>query len=124
MSFGIGMDILEIRRFRAVVQRRGLPFLEKILTPQERAYCFQYKDPIPNCTVRFCAKEAIVKALGYKIGSTVGWLDIDIIHGSEGKPIVTFSENVNHALHFPSVIISLTHSQEYASAVALLIPKQ
>ena len=77
MIKGIGVDIVEIERFRRAVERRGRRFLEKIFTEEEMEYCFSMKDPYPHLAGRFCVKEAVLKSLGLGIGMGV---KLSLIH--------------------------------------------
>ena len=60
---GIGIDIIEISRFRLVVRKGKNRFLENTFSEAERTYCFSYRDPAPHFAGTFAAKEAVEKAL-------------------------------------------------------------
>ncbi len=116
---GIGTDILEIDRFRKAVDRYGDRFLTRLFTSKERAHCAQYKDPIPRFAVRFAAKEAVVKALGVGFGKDLSFQDIEILNDTSGKPHVFLSPTASAHFGHPSFLLSLSHSRNYATAVAL-----
>ena len=116
---GIGNDIIEIERIRKSVARYGLRLINRLFTMNEQDYCLKYKDPIPRFAVRFAAKEAIVKALGTGFGEHVGWLDLAVINNAQGRPEVLFSEVVLERFNNPDILISLSHSDQYASAIAI-----
>ena len=61
--FGIGIDVVEVARIAAAIERHGEPFLARIFTTAERAYCESRKHPAMHYAARFAAKEAVVKAL-------------------------------------------------------------
>ncbi len=69
-----GVDLIEISRVEAVVQRYGQRFLNRVFSPQEQA---DSGGRAASLAARFAAKEAAAKALGCGIG-LVGWLDIEI----------------------------------------------
>jgi len=119
--FGVGTDILEIERVRESIQRHGQPFIDKIFTPGEQAYCQKHRDPMPQYAARFSAKESIVKALGCGFGDQIGFLDIDISHDPSGKPIVHLSPSVQESFNHPKILLSMSHCKEYVSTVALLL---
>ncbi len=119
--FGIGTDILEIARVRDAISKIGEPFIERIFTPLEQAYCRKHQDPIPQFAARFSAKESITKALGCGIGGKIGWLDIEISHDEAGKPIVSFSLKVQEHFQNPHVLLSMSHCRDYVSTVALYV---
>src|SRR5690348_15813638 len=78
MILGLGMDISEVARIKASLDRFGDSFLKRILHPQEITYCQSYRNPAQYVAVRFAAKEAISKALGTGIGAQLGWHDMEI----------------------------------------------
>lgn len=116
---GLGHDILELDRIESSFQRYGERLLARILTDREKAYCLKHTDPLPHIAGRFCAKEALAKALGTGIGKELAWHDLEILNDPKGKPIVFLSEKV--CLHFnhPQLLISISHSKTYVSSVAL-----
>lgn len=116
---GLGTDILEIDRIRTAYEKWGHSFLLKLFTLQEQSYFQKFQNPVPHIAGRFCAKEAIVKALGVGFGEEIGWLDIDIQNDTKGKPVVLLSSSAEK-LFFPcSLLVSISHSQHYVSATAL-----
>lgn len=116
---GIGNDIIEIKRIGGAIQRHGQRFLDEIFTPQEQAYCLRHKQAERHFAGRFAAKEAIVKALGTGISSEIGWLDIEITNNALGKPEARLSQRAKNHFGNPRLLISISHCQEYAAAVAL-----
>jgi len=63
MDFSIGVDIEDISRFSKLSYTSKKSFYDKIFTKKEIKYCLSKKNPYPHFTVRFCAKEATIKAL-------------------------------------------------------------
>lgn len=122
--FGIGIDVVEVARIAAAIERHGEPFLAKIFTPAERAYCETRKAPAMHYAARFAAKEAVSKALGTGIGKHAGLHDLEITHGPEGAPKLklggaakVFAETSG----ITDIQISLTHAREYAAANAVAL---
>ncbi len=60
---GVGVDLVEVARLRALLERRPAAE-ERLFTPAERDYCRGFTDPAPRLAARFAAKEAVGKALG------------------------------------------------------------
>ena len=60
---GIGIDIEDINRFKKYSLKKDLDFLKTIYSENELEYCFSKKSPAKHLAVRFCAKEAFIKAL-------------------------------------------------------------
>ena len=124
MIKGIGVDIVEIERFRRAVERRGRRFLEKIFTEEELEYCFSMKDPYPHLAGRFCVKEAVLKSLGLGIGMGVKLKDIIVCLDKSGRPYINAGGSLRRFMNEIScsrIFVSISHSGEYAVAVAILI---
>jgi holo-[acyl-carrier protein] synthase len=116
---GIGIDLIEIDRVKKSLDRHGNHFLNRLFSIKEQDYCLKFKDPSPHLAGRFAAKEAIVKALGVGFGAKIRWSDIEILNDTEGKPIVSFSSHIIDQFGHPKVMISISHSENYATAVAI-----
>src|SRR6478735_7610355 len=122
--FGIGIDVVEVERIAAAIARHGEPFLTKLFTPAERAYCEAQKKPALNYAARFAAKEAVSKALGTGIGGQAGWLDLEITRDAAGAPkLVLHGAAAAFAKEngITEIQISLTHAREYAAANAIAL---
>ncbi len=122
--FGIGIDVVEVARIASAIERHGVPFLTKLFTPAERAYCAGQKNPALHYAARFAAKEAVSKALGTGIGSQAGWLDLEITRDPSGAPKLVLQGNAADFAQqnaITEIQISLTHAREYAAANAIAI---
>jgi holo-[acyl-carrier protein] synthase len=120
---GVGIDIIEVARIQSSYQRFGERFLNRILHPNEIAYCLSHKVPAPFLAARFAAKEAISKAFGTGIGAQLGWQDMEVGRKESGEPFVILHEAGKKLLEERKarvVLISLSHTQEHAAAVAIL----
>ena len=123
MILGVGIDIIEVARIQASHERFGERFLSRILHPNEISYCLSYKEPAPFLAARFAAKEAISKAFGTGIGAQLGWHDMEVGRKASGEPFVILHEAGQKLLRergARAVLISLSHTQTYATAVAIL----
>ena len=89
MIVGIGNDLVDLDRFRRVLERRA-GLVEKLFTESEREYSLRRTDPTERFAVRFAAKEAVLKALGVGIGA-VDWHDIEVRRDEDGQPSVALS---------------------------------
>lgn len=116
---GIGNDIIEISRIRQALEKHGEHFTHKLFTDPEQNYCYGQNDPAIRFAGRFAAKEAIAKALGTGFGHQLSWLDIEINNNDLGKPQVTLCPSLLQYYNNPRILLSISHCQEYASAVAL-----
>lgn len=122
--FGIGIDVVEVARIAAAIERHGEPFLAKLFSPTEREYCESRKDAAMHYAARFAAKEAVSKALGTGIGGQAGWLDLEVVHDSAGAPKLRLSgaaADFSKQQGITEIQISLTHARDYAAANAVAI---
>lgn len=113
-----GIDIIEVNRLRAAIERHGERFLARIFTDAERQ---QLAEDLPSLSARWAAKEAVAKALGTGIGD-VSWLEIEVLRGPAGEPqLRLFGEAerlaAKHGIQQWSV--SLSHTIEHAVAMAV-----
>ncbi len=123
MILGVGIDIIEVARIQSSYEKFGERFVNRILHPNEISYCLSHREPGPFLAVRFAAKEAISKAFGTGIGAELGWRDMEVGRKESGEPYVIFHENGQKLLQARggrAVLISLSHTQNYAAAVAVL----
>lgn len=116
----VGIDLVEISRFTATVERRGLLFLEKVFNKDEINQCSKYSHPMPHYAARFAAKEAISKALGTGIGAHLSFHDIHIKNLKSGKPYIELSDKANIHFNYPKISLSLTHTKDHAIASVLI----
>jgi holo-[acyl-carrier protein] synthase len=123
MIIGIGIDIIEVARIQSSHERFGERFLKRILHPNEIEYCLSHKAPAPFLAARFAAKEAISKAFGTGIGAQLGWQDMEVGRKESGEPFVILhgaGEQLLQKRGASAVLISLSHTQNHAAAVAIL----
>jgi holo-[acyl-carrier protein] synthase len=119
---GIGTDLLDQRRIEKVLQKQGLRFSQRILTPAEQAV-WQEKDcPVNYLAKRFAAKEAIVKALGTGIAQGIGFQQIQVLTDSLGKPQVTlFDQALERARHLSGTEMQVSLSDEGEMILAFAV---
>ena len=104
----IGLDLLDIERLEQALARRP-SLAERLFTDAERAYAAGQGRPAQHLAARFCAKEAVAKALRLEAWS---WQDIEVLPGPE---LVLHGDLAGN-----DVDVSLTHSKEMAGAVAVV----
>ena len=123
MILGIGIDIIEVARIAASYERFGERFVNRILLPEEIAYCLTHKHPAPFIAARFAAKESVSKAFGTGIGAALGWQDMEIRRKESGEPFVVLHGKgaaLFAARGARQLLISLSHTEHYAAATAVL----
>ena len=123
MILGIGIDIIEVARIASSYERFGERFVNRILLPDEIAYCRSHKNPAPFLAARFAAKEAISKAFGTGIGAALGWQDMEICRKESGEPFVVLhgkGKELFASRGAKQLLVSLSHTQNYAAVTAVL----
>jgi holo-[acyl-carrier protein] synthase len=123
MIVGVGIDLVEVERIEHAWKRFGDRFVNRILLPDETAYCMTHKNPAPFIAVRFAAKEAISKAFGTGIGPSLGWHDVEVRRKDSGAPYVILhgkGQELLGTLKANVVHLSLTHTAKNSIAVAIL----
>jgi len=123
MILGTGIDLIEVSRIASSFEKFGERFVNRILLPDEITYCLQHRKPAPFLAARFAAKEAISKAFGTGIGAALGWQDMEIRRQESGEPFVVLhgkGRELFAARGAQSLHISLTHTENYAAATAIL----
>ena len=86
MIYGIGVDLVDIKRMQKVLERWGDRFVARVFTETEAAVCRQRGNPSSSFATRFAAKEAFSKAIGFGMRQGVRWRDIEVFHFPGGKP--------------------------------------
>jgi holo-[acyl-carrier protein] synthase len=114
--FGVGIDLLEIDRLERALERRPR-LAERLFTEAERGYASARARPAQHLAARFCAKEAVAKALGLEAWS---FRDVEVVAGAGSPGVRLFGSAAARAQALGvQVQISLTHSGRDAAAVAI-----
>jgi holo-[acyl-carrier protein] synthase len=119
MIVGMGIDVAEVRRIRAVLEGQGERFVRRVYTQAEAAYCEQFKYRYERYAGRFAAKEAAMKALGTGWSRGVRWVDVEVVRQRGGRPTMLLhgeARNIADRLGVKSIAISITHTSEQAFA--------
>ena len=123
MIVGMGIDMAEVSRVRAAIERHGERFLQRVFTPAEIAYCRSYKNFHERFAARFAAKEAAMKALGTGWRRGITWRDFEISNLPSGKPCLRLSGKaleIYRNLGGSRLLVSLTHTGPYALAQVVI----
>jgi holo-[acyl-carrier protein] synthase len=114
---GLGIDLLEVERLERALERRPR-LAERLFTDAEREYAAGRARPIMHLAARFCAKEAVAKALGLTAWS---FRDVEVV-ATPGAPEIRLSGSAAEraAELGATVSVSLTHTAGLAAAVAAL----
>lgn len=128
MDIHCGVDLIELDRFAKALSA-GESFKKRVFTDSEIAYCEARGKigSLQSYAARFCAKEAVVKALGTGIAKGVSFQDIEISNNESGKPEVSLTgeaARIYKEMGAVSIDVSLTHSRDYAMAQAVFLTKR
>ena len=123
MIVGTGIDIAEVDRIRAAIERFGDRFVRRIFTAAEIAYVERKANRFERYAARFAAKEAGMKAIGTGWRRGVRWQDFEVANLPTGKPTLRFhgvAREFAQRLGVKNVALSITHTAEQALAQVLL----
>lgn len=110
MIIGVGVDVLNLKRFRKIVKKNN-KILERLLTEKEIELFKNYLDPIPHYAGRFSLKESIIKA-GKDYLNIKSYKDIEILKDNNDKPLVIKPHG--------KIFISISHDGQYVVSVAVI----
>lgn len=87
---GIGIDIVQLERMAASLERFGERMERRLFTEAELEYCRRHRDPLPHLAARFAAKEAASKAIGTGMSGGVGFRQFEVIQPGGRQPRLEF----------------------------------
>jgi len=117
MKLGTGTDIEEVARFKKAIRNRT--FLLRTFSKNEIEYCQAKGSPERHFAGVFAAKEAAYKAIQQLHPTKVSLLTLEILHRRSGLPYLRISSSTLRQ-HL-RINVSISHSNNYAVAVALAI---
>ena len=109
---GIGIDIIDVERFRKKIFKQNIKFYQRIFLESEIKYCLRFKSPYEHFAGKFALKESVIKSIPDKIS----FLDIKTSNSKHGGPIVSLSGDLDGKYSF---LVSISHEKEYAIAVVI-----
>jgi holo-[acyl-carrier protein] synthase len=119
MIVGMGVDVSEVGRIRAVIEAQAERFLNRVYTEREIAYCEQFKNKFERYAGRFAAKEAAMKALGTGWSRGVRWKDVEVVREPGGRPTISLkgeAKKIAERLGVKNISISISHTAQQAIA--------
>jgi holo-[acyl-carrier protein] synthase len=123
MIVGTGVDLAEVPRIKASIERFGAKFIERIYTPAEIAYVERKANKYERYAARFAAKEAGMKAIGTGWRRGVRWRDFEVANLPSGKPTLRLhgvAAQFAGRLGVKNVALSITHTAELGMAHVIL----
>jgi holo-[acyl-carrier protein] synthase len=115
----MGVDLAEVERIRAAIERHGERILRRLFTTEERAYCERASNKYQRYAGRFAAKEAAMKALGTGWRRGVRWVDLEVVREPSGRPAMALhgqAKRIGERLGVKHVAMSITHTASLAAA--------
>lgn len=115
----LGLDLVEVPRILALLEKSGDRFKERVFTSDEISYCDSCAVPAIHYAARFAAKEAVAKALGTGLADGVTWRDIEILRDAKGLPSIMMQGGAllkATELGIREMRVSLTHTAQMAAA--------
>lgn len=122
MIIGMGVDLAEVERIKAAIERHGETFLKRVYTAAERAYCEGFRNKYERYAGRFAAKEAAMKALGTGWRRGVRWVDFEVVRELGGRPGIRLdgeARKIADGIGVKRIALSITHTE--ATALAQVI---
>lgn len=110
-KIGIGIDIVDVKRFKKISYLKKPSFYTRIFFPSEIEYCLQYKNSYEHFAGKFAIKEATIKSISEKISI----LDVETFH-SGLKPEVRIKCKLKKKYNF---LVSVSHEKQFAIAVVI-----
>jgi holo-[acyl-carrier protein] synthase len=123
MIFGTGIDIVNIERIEHLMDRWGDLFLSRVFTEREIDLCQQRTRPAECFAIRFAAKEAFLKAIGWGLRNGIQWIDIEVENDHMGRPLLSLHRKAKEFFEthrIQKALLTLSHERPYAVAHVLL----
>lgn len=120
---GTGIDLVEVSRIAACIERFGQRFLERVFTADEIRYCRAKANFAERFAARFAAKEAGLKAIGTGWRRGVAWREVEVRREPGGRPLLQYSGRAAEFARQLGVVrtqLSLSHTKEHAIASVIL----
>jgi len=120
---GTGVDLAEVPRIKASIERYGERFIHRIYTPAEIAYVERKANKFERYAARFAAKEAGMKAIGTGWRRGVTWQDFEVANLPSGKPTLLLhgvAAKFAEKLGVKNISLSITHTAELGMAHVIL----
>ncbi len=120
--YGIGVDIVGVKRLERIVRKWGDRFLDRVFTEAEKDYCLKKARPFNSLAARFAAKEAFIKALSAE--EVIPLKEIETVNDKKGAPFIKlygraedlFQQKVGSGV----IYISLSHDGDFAVAFVII----
>jgi holo-[acyl-carrier protein] synthase len=119
MIQGIGVDVVDVQRMKAIMVEHGTAFIERVFTATEISYCQSKHNPEQHLAARFAAKEAVSKAMQIGWSGIFRWKDVEVVNQPSGAPKILLYNEAASSLQHSAVHLSLSHTEN--TVVALVV---
>ena len=123
MIVGIGVDIVDIGRVSALLDRYKERFVRRVFTDAEVLYAEKSVKMAERLAGRFAVKEAVLKAFGTGKSQGILWKDVETVRGPMGRPEVNlYGQAVNYMkmLKGSGILVTITHDGGKAIAFVII----
>src|SRR5580704_8755131 len=123
MIVGTGVDLCEVARMKAAMERHGDRFKNRVFTEREIRYADSKANRYERYAARFAAKEAGMKALGTGWRGGIRWRDFEVANLPSGRPTLRFdgvAAQIAQGLGVTNIALSLTHTAQQGMAIVIL----
>ncbi|MEO5723029.1 MAG: holo-ACP synthase [Ilumatobacteraceae bacterium] len=119
---GIGVDAVDIARFRLALARTP-SMRTRLFTAEELRYVAPKADPVPSLAARFAAREAVMKAMGLGLGA-FGFHEVWVDRVPSGEPLLVISGRAAELAADREIgqwLLSITHTATVAIAYVVAL---
>lgn len=121
MIFGIGTDIVEVKRIKEAIENYGKRFLDRIYTETEQKYSEMFNEnKYVHYAARFAAKESFSKAIGTGLTRGFKFKEISIENLKSGEPKVILDGALKEKYGDKKMFVSLSHTDNNAIAYIII----
>jgi len=124
VPLGVGIDLVDVRRVKRMLDRKGERALKRLLTDREQDYCLDQAAPWEHVAARIAAKEATYKALQIRNDArAIGWKEIEVVRADSGAPSIELhglAEQIARESSVEQILVSLSHTLEQAAAIVVV----
>ena len=113
MIEGLGIEIVEVKRFNSALQRWGAPFYRRLFTGEELEYCMGKRSPAPHLAARFAAKISFFKATGRRMP----FRSLGVVRDKRGRPAIALIGDRGKTMRSS---LTISHTRETALAVVIV----
>ena len=113
MKLTCGTDLVSLKRIERSLENPR--FLQRVFSPEERAFFASRRNALPSVAASCAAKEAFAKALGTGVRG-FSLAEVSVLRDALGRPYYALSGRAAELARGWEFSLSLSHTEEYAVA--------